>query len=273
MPVPMEDNILNCDKIKSCIDTIAKKPKLGVNYFLLLDDKKFILNGKKLKLLPMIYHNLLTREDFMVYVDPQARKVSYYAWDIEDMMEHTKCNEVEGEMEWANVEMPICSFLIQHMKELTSDPFPYKTSSIIEKSSATDDTDDYESIYSIGGWNTNRDTKPSFDWNAASKEREAFHEKYGALLKVGRVSMAVDVISDEITRMCEEKKFESLDTILNLIDFGKLNIPLMFSFLDATKEYKDKLHNRKDFIGKVKTHLAKFDPSKIDLFLWELEAA
>jgi hypothetical protein len=274
MSVQNED-VVNVDKIKAYIEIISKKPRI-VNYFCLLEDKTFILNGKRLTMLPPEYTNLSSREDFVVFVNPHTQKVLYYAFDIEDIVDHTRCNEVEGEMIWDRVERNIYAFLVKNIKELTADQFPHlsvstKTESKASSVATSSPYDDCDSYYGNNNWlNRSRDTH---DWNSSYKEREAFYEKLYAFMKTGKVSNAVDFVEDDVSRMCKEEKFESLDTILRMLDFNKYNIPVIFSVLDAAKEHKAKLKAYEDYIERVKTHLTKFRPEKVESFMEELAAA
>jgi hypothetical protein len=274
MPVPNEDNIVNVEKIRQYVEIIAKKPRIGVSYFLLLEDKTFILNGMKLTMLPLEYSHLSKLEEFVVFVNPNTKKVLYYAYDIEDIVDHTRCNEVEGEMAWDRVEPNIYNFLVKNVKELTTDQFPHYqtvrgTDTTTKYHSASDDDDVNNDYY---GWMNSRANNTP-DWNAAYKEREAFYDKIAALMKSGKVSSAVDFVADEVLRMCKDGKFESLDTILRLIDFGKITIPVMFSILEAAKDHKGQLKEYNEYIGRIKTHLSKFQPKKVETLMLELDAA
>jgi hypothetical protein len=115
-------------------------------------------------------------------------------------------------------------------------------------------------------------TPPPYSYGtSAYKEREAFYDKINLSLKENRTSQAIDQINDHITAMCKDKKFDELDYLIKMVVFDKLNIPTMLGILSATQGADHVLKERKDFYNKVKTHITKIKPSRVDLVLRNLE--
>lgn len=66
---------------------------------------------------------------------------------------------------------------------------------------------------------------------------------------------AIDLIFEEVNKMCwvthPTKDRTIIDNLLEKVDFDKINLTLMISFLTATIPVKHELKNRKDFYNKT----------------------
>jgi hypothetical protein len=282
----------NQDKIIGYIDYIQKHPK-ELKYFSFDEGRKFIVDGNKIKMLPTEYAKYYQKDEFYISVDPDKRKVIYYAFDVEDYTTNKHKDESLGFFEWDKVSEQIFSFLTLHLKELTTATTPY--SDIVEKKTGTTTSSsshgsqamshydarrfdsDYPTSGFSGGHNHNRgfdnsrSSSSTSNWNNSYREREAFCNKVTDLCKDCKTSLAIDHINTQVKKLCEEKKFEDLDNILRWITFDKLNIPTMIALLDTTRGADHILKERKEFFGKVKTHLMKIKPARAEHILRNTE--
>lgn len=261
-------------RILTYIDLIQRKPKKDLKFFYFDDGKKFIVDGNRLKLLPFDYHQFYTKDEFYIHVNPIEKRIMYYAYDIKDFMDNRHVNEEEGYMNWEDVEDCIYNFFVLSIKELTDAVAPYVE--VQEKSSSTSITRHNSSTYDHthghhGGHTSHYSSSPHGYGTPAYKEREAFFDKLWAMLKENRSTQAMDLIGTTIGKMCEDKKFEELDALFRAISFDKLSIPTMLRLLDATTVADEHLKARKDFFDKVKTHLTKTKPARVQDILRNME--
>ncbi len=248
----------NYQKIIRYVDLVINSPKKDVKFFYFDDGKKFIVDGNRLKLLPFDFHKLYTKSEFYVHINPIEKIVMYYAYDIVDYISGKHINEEEGFMDWKDVEECIYNFFVINIKQLTDTIAPYTE---VQESKST------QSSSSSSWHNPNPPQQYGYPVYSAYngygtvvyKEREAFFDKLWALLKENKTSHAMDLISAHIKKMCEDNKFEDLNTLLHVISFDKLNIPTMLGILDATNSNCDSIKARKDFLDKVKTHFTKIN--------------
>jgi hypothetical protein len=264
-------------KIIGYIDYIKKNFR-EQRYFAFDTGRKFIVDGKKIKMLPTEYAKLNSKNEFYINVDPDAKKVIYYAFDLESLTDKEKTNEELGNFEWDKVVEQIYSFITLHLKELTTANTPYLDMDNGGKSSSSDWSSRPTSVPSSESWrNPTRQYDTSSSYNSSSynsssyKEREAFSGKVMDLLKECKTSSAIDFVSNTLAKMCEDKKFDDIDLVLRWLTFDKLNIPVMLAILSTTRGADHILKERKEFYGKVKTHLTKIRPAKAEYFLRDLE--
>lgn len=257
-------DFVNYNKIHNFIDLIKQNPKKDVNYFFFDENKKFIVSGHKLKSLPAPHCAYYANEEFYVQVDVINRRVQFYAFDIKDYITGERINETTGIMEWCKeIEDSIYNFLVLNIKELSNATYPY--SGVSEnKPKATQSYAPYvHKPYeppTYNSYGSNSYGSPAY------KEREAFLDKVNDFIKNNKTAQATDYIFDNLNKMNEEKKTTMIDDILRLIVFDKLNIPIMVSILEATKSING-LKDRGLFLGKVKSHLQKLKPSRVDMIL------
>lgn len=254
-------------KIGNYIDFIKKYPK-EVNFFALDVGRKFIVDGKKIKLLPTEYSKHNTKDEFYISVNPDLKKVIFYSCMIVDYTTEEKTDEELGHFEWDKVQNQILGFIVLHLSDLSTSSTPYK---------------DSEKINGGCGFSTSHTpanqpyppyTPPTYNNDYTSKDykdRTAITDKLIDLLKANKTSLAIDHITTSIAGMCENKKFDSLDCLLKYIALDRLTIPAMLAILDATRGADHILKDRKEFFFKVKNHLAKVRSSKIDNLLCNME--
>lgn len=268
-----EYNGTNYDRILNYITIIQRKPKKDVKFFYFDEGKKFIVEGHKLKLLPLEYHQFYDNDEFYVHVNPTEKRVMYYAYDIKNYEGDKHVNEKEGYIPWDDIEDCIYNFFVMHVKELADTTTPYID--VQEPVKKTPKTYDYRNGHDYsgynGGYNTGYKPEPFGYGTSAYKEREAFYDKLWDLLKVNKSSQALDHINVQLKKMREDKKFDELDVLIKSISFDKLTIPTMLGVLDATIGADDLLKSRKDFFDKVKTHIMKVRPSRAAKILHKLE--
>jgi len=266
MTLPTSD-YTTINKIYTFLDQIKSNPKRDVNYFFFDENKKFIVYGNKLKSLPMPWCKYYTNEEFYVHVDAINRRIQFYAFDIKDYITGERVNEATGIIEWSKeIEDIIYNFFVLNIKELSNATYPYSNVET-NKSSKTQQTA-YTAPYTPP-----QNTYTQSDYNnhgyygsPAYKEREAFFDKVNDLLKYNKTAQATDFVFDKLNKMIEEKKTSIIDDIFRVIAFDKLNIPVMVSILEATKNIEG-LKERDYFLGKVKTHLQKLKPSRANMVL------
>lgn len=265
-------------RIINYVDLILRKPKRDVKFFSFDSEsgKSFIVDGSRIKLLPLEYHKYYTRDEFFIHIDPIGKNAMFYAYDIEDYSTGKHVHEDEGFFKWEDIEQNIYNFFVLHIKELTDIIAPYLEVQD-SKPSHTQIPGSYSSMNSNNnhsGFNYNNQSYNTTGYGSpAYKEREAFYDKLWALLKDNKTSQAMDYIGAHITQMCADKKFEDLDSIFRLINFDKLNIPTMIGMLDCTKDSYASLKERKDFFNKVKTHITKIKPTRAASILNKYEIA
>jgi hypothetical protein len=265
-------------RISNYLMLIKRKPNKNtvVKYFHLdIDTNKFIVDGKLLKLLPLRYNSFSRKDEFYIQVDVDKEEVLYYAFDLENYLTSQRANEVEGKMEWAEMEMSIHNFFIMHIKELSNAAAPH-IEAMGEDNTAIRPVNrpNYETQTSYpGSTYTPPSNYGSFGYNSpAYKEREAFYDKLNSFLKESKTSKAIDHIFVSIDKMCQDKKFEELDSLLRMINFDKLNVPAMLTILDTTKQADQQLKARKEFFEKVKTYVGKIKPARAAQVLRNLES-
>jgi len=262
-------------KILAYVDLIQRKPKKDIKFFYFDDGKKFIVDGNRLKLLPFEFHQFYTKDEFFIHVNPIEKRVMYYAYDIKDFLDNRHINEEEGYMSWDQVADCIYNFFVICVKDLTDIVAPYEEAvngkPIANSSSTTRQHSSY--TYDHGNYNhtSHYNSSPHGYGTSAYKEREAFCEKLWALLKENKTSHAMDHIGATLGKMCDDKKFDELDSLLRLINFDKLSITTMLGVLDATAKADEHLKARKDFFDKVRTHLTKIKPARAKDILRNLE--
>jgi len=273
------------DKIINYIDFILKHPR-ELKYFSFDEGRTFIVDGNRIKMLPTEYAKFYQRDEFYISVDPDAKKVIYYAFDVENYTSDEHVNDSLGFFEWDKVSEQILTFLSLHLKELTTSTTPYtdiaekKTSTSSSSSSHSRGTEamarchnsDYPYSGSTGTYSgVGSSSTTRYNYSNSYKEREVFNSKLTDLMKECKTAAAIDHIKENISKMCEEKKFENVDDILRWITFDKLNIPIMLTFLDLTRGADHILKQRKEFYDKVKNHLMKIKPARAGHILRNME--
>lgn len=254
----------NFQRILNYIELIKRKPKQDVKFFYFDDnDKKFIVDGNKFKLLPFKFYPLYDKEEFYIHVNTIDKKIMYYAFDIESCLDNKHINEEEGYMDWDEVEACIYNFFALNIKLLSDIATPYSEVSEpkskpmpVSTHTPTHQYPYHDSTYYNTGYGS-----------PAYKDREAFYDKLWVFLKENKTSQAIDHIGTHFEKMCEEKKFEDIDSLLRIITFDKLTAMTMAAILDATSQVEDSLKARKDFFEKVKVYLKKVKPARANLIL------
>lgn len=267
----------NHQKILNYIELIQRHPKDSVKFFYFDDGKKFIVDGNMLKLLPWGYYNLYGKDEFYIHVNPIEKKVMYYAFDIEKLSSGKHINEEEGFLEWEEVEDSIYNFFVLNIKTLSSIGTPYidvQDPKASGKSNVSSSVGNYNgSNYSNGYQNYQNNYEKTFGYgSSAYKDREAFYDKLKASIKENSTTKAIDLISCHMDKMIADKKFDELDAVIRLIEFDKLNVPIMLGILDITKQADGSLKERRLFFDKVKTHLTKLKPTRMNTLLRDRES-
>jgi hypothetical protein len=275
----MSNNDNHQEKIINYIDFIKKHPR-ELKYFSFDEGRRFIVDGNKIKMLPIEYSKYYNRDEFYICVDPDQKKIIYYAFDVVNYTSNEHTNDSLGYFDWDKVSNQVYAFLTLHLKELTTSSTPYHD--VVEKKGGStssgsqamtryrSDSDFPNAGRGFGERTTTTTTSSSYSFSSY-KERDAFCTKITDYLKENKTSIAIDHINNHIKKMCEEKKFDDLDYILRWITFDKLNIPTMIAFLDTTRGADHLLKERKDFYGKVKGHLMKIKPTLAGHILRNLE--
>lgn len=259
-------------RILNYIDLIHRKPRPGSGYFYFDEGKKFIIDGNKLKLIPTEFNHLLKKDEFYVHIDPVCKKIMYYAYDIEDYYSGQHTNEEEGFIDWDKFEDPIYNFLAYNIKELTESITPYhdvsEPNKTTQPTTSAHNTPTHTQHNHFGSHYSSAYQPSPFSYGTdAYKAREAFYDRLWDLLKGNKTSIAMDHIKAHFSKMFNEKKFEELDYLLKIIPFDKLNTMTMLGMLDATKEFSDNLKERQDFFNRVKTHITKLKPGRVEFVL------
>lgn len=258
----------NYTRMMNFVSLIQKKPRKNIKYFYFDEGNKFIVDGKRLKLIPIKFDYLNRKDNFYIHANPITKTVMYYAYNIHDLTTGKQEDEEEGYIPWDDVESSLYSFFVLNIKELADTVTPYENSQKDKETISSNHsynpvisekkTNDYSTSYS------NQQHQYSSYNTSSYKEREAFYDKINTSLKQGRTSAAVDHISEHFAKMTTEKKFEDIDTLLRLIVFDKLNIPTMLEILNSTLPICGSLRDRGIFFNKVKSHIEKIKPTKVE---------
>jgi hypothetical protein len=263
----MINDLTNYNKILNFLDLIKEHPKKDVNYFFFDEAKKFIVMGEKLKSLPLVYHKHYTKEEFYVHVDVINRKVQFYSFDIKDYITGDRINESTGIIEWCKeVESSIYNFFALNIKELSNATYPY-SQQYNDRPKSTQSYAPYDKPYqSQQSHQTQTYNNNNYYGSPAYKEREAFIDKINDLVKANKTAQATDFISETVSKMNKENKQSIVDDALRMIMIDKINIPVMVSLLEATKDLEN-LKERSYFLNKVRDHLIKLKSSRVDMVL------
>lgn len=265
-------------RILKYVDLIFNKNKKNAKFFYFDDEtKKFIVDGNRFKFLPFDYHKFYIKDEFYIHVNVHEKKVMYYAYDIKNYVDGEHVNEEQGFMEWNDVEDCIYNFFVVNVKDLADTTTPYLDVIAPSKQlgSSAPPAHNYGSHHNgHNNYSSHNNNYSAHSYGTpAYKEREAFYDKLWALLKENKTSHAIDHIATSLNQMCDDKKFEELNTLIRMISFDKLNIPAMVGILTVTSKSEDLISARKDFFDKVKTHLVKtqIKPERMSLVLHDLE--
>lgn len=261
-------NSSNYQRILNFVDVIHKNPKKNIKYFYFDENKKFIVDGKKIKLLPLKYQRLIEKDSFHIHANPVERICMYYAYNNSKLAIDSQEDEEEGFIPWSEIEGNFYSFFVINIKELADTATPYSTDkSTADKPEVVSSTHSYKNPTSSTEVSKTYEQAYQYSGSYSSssyKEREAFYDKINDFIKNGRTTSAIDFVAEHFNKMMQEKKFEDLDTLIRLISFEKINIPTMFEILAATTLVNDSLKERQTFFNKVKNHILKIKPSQAD---------
>lgn len=283
MSMPSNNSISQFAKVKNYLDICKKNPKKDVKFFMFDEEESFIVEGVKLRLLPFKYHHLYEKDEFYVHISLKEKEIIYYAFDVGDFIKENRIKEESGFMIWSDLEDCIFNFFVLNIKEMTSSSTPY--ADVLEPNNIKRIADYKDpralsahkpfatmpSSHRSGAHSHSSYVSETGYGTQAYKDREAFFDKLWPMIKESKTSRAIDFIDEHIGKMCEEKKFEELNMLIDRITFDKLNIPTMLTILSKTNETKDVLKARKEFYGKVKNHITKLKPSRASMILKEIE--
>lgn len=257
-------------------------PKSFPKYFHLEteDNDKFIIDAKKLKLLPIDLTKYSGHDEFFIQIDIKTKLVFYYAFDIANHFTNEFENETHGLIELEKVENSIRNFIIQNIKELCGSDTPATDLSLLTNNTAnttpsgariipSSNSSPEEKKYIQPGYPnySHQSNYNNWQYNAALfKERDAFNDKMTIFNKEYKTSLAIDFIKSSFVKMNEDKNYELIDAILKYSTdkVDKLNIPIMIEFLKNTKEVNEHLKDRVDFLTKVKKYITRFKPSFVE---------
>jgi len=80
------------------------------------------------------------------------------------------------------------------------------------------------------------------------------------LIRDRKVDEALDVIYAQMDELFKTGKFNQVDTILENVDFGQLDLDTQLGFLTATLAAKEYLKKREAFFQKVKRFVETTEP-------------
>lgn len=256
------------ERIRNFLTTIKKSPKRhGVYFFFQEDEDVFIVEGERVKMLPPRWDRFNRYDEFFIRVDLKRRVVMFTAWDIKDWSTGEFENEVDDIIPWDDAEKAILSFFSREIENLTESPTPYSGSHRDDVYSHSR-SEDYRRHSHGSSW-----TGHNSNYYITSKERDAFFDKVKVCFSDNRASHAVDCVNEELERLIGEKKFDEIDSILRMVQFEKLNIPVMLAFLKGTQKNAAEIFARAHFFDKVKTYISKTKPSFAKVLLDGLEKA
>ena len=275
----------NYNRIICLVNTVYSNPKKN-DFFMFNEGKQFIVDGKRLKLLPTKYNHLPQKDDFYLCIDPLAKKILYYAYDITYEVgdnEPTRVSEVEGEIPWDDLEDQIFAFFVSNSYHLTTSISPHGGSSTSNTASSNhqwtrphtphhahhSEFSDYDHDFYDHGRSNQYNGEFSYG-TEKYKQKEAFFDKVYGFVKSNQTSFATDFIKETVEQMEKDGKTDIVNHILGNITFDKLDIPVMLGLLEATQPNEANLRSRKDFFDKVQAHINKIKPNKAQAILQPL---
>jgi hypothetical protein len=241
---------------------VERKPKKDVKYFFFDEDNKFVVDGNKLRMLPLCYHKYYTRHEFYVYVNAKEKKAQYYAFDRMSIISGERINEASGIIPWdKEVEDSIYSFFISNIRELTSETYSYSDAGNVSGARTYPPTQPNNQGFMGGGYNYNSYASYGSD---AYKERESVLERLRNLQKVNFTTKTVDYISETFAQMRQENKTSIIDDVLRNITIDKMDIVVMVELLNSTKNIEGG-KEWEPFCKKVKDHIMKVNPRRAEM--------
>lgn len=273
-------------KIVDFVDEIKRNPVNDIEYFL-IDGNKFIVDGKKIPNLPSEYEKFRAKNEFYLYVDPEKRSIQYFSYNILTSDAGAYSDIDEGNINWQFLEKSLFNFFVLHIGCLSSSigkssKKAFEPSSHINKPSENTSAHHNPNVR-VGNTNTppyNPYGSSNYSNNYAAtfntdryKMKEAFFDKVKSYIKDNNSSSAANYVSERINALAAEEKFDDIDFIFRFIDLDKFNTYVMLSSLKSMKPIAASLKERKDYLDKVKTHLAKngISSAKISKLLVNIE--
>jgi hypothetical protein len=270
----------NYQRILNFIDMIKKKPKKDVKYFFLDEGRRFVIDGTKLRLLPIYYHKYYVRHEFYVHIDPVCRRVQYYAFDRTSLTDSKRTSEAAGSIPWdKEVENSIYNFFVSNIRDLTSEPYTYSETKPLAPSgnpkTFQNPTTHHHAANGYAGHNEYSNSYTGYKTYSSYgspdyKLRESFLDKLRDLQKDNLTTKTIDFISDNIATMRQENKTNVIDDILHAVYFGKMPIPVILGLVSATKGIEDS-KEWTGFLKKVKDHITKVNPRRASMVLKGIE--
>jgi hypothetical protein len=251
--------------IKAWLKVIASNKKRSKIFYAESEDA-FIADGKLFKMLPAEYSKYATFDEFYVHVNVKNKEVLYHAWNIENFDELRRSTIEDGVFEWGKVESVILSFLTTNITKLS-----YSASTVSQGTSASAGSHNSTRTHTQFPQQYGPPYKPSsYSYNEADyKERDAARDKFVALIKQNKTGAAVELVQETIIKLCEAKKFGSLDLFIISLPVETMNIPSMLSVLKATRGADHLLKDRRPFFVKVKERMSK--SGKLNKMLYLLD--
>lgn len=267
-------NQSNYQRIRNFLQMIERKPKKDVKYFFFEDVNKFVVNGTKLRNLPLYYHKHYMKSEFYVHIDISTKVVQFYSFDMPSLMNGRRTNEVQGTIPWdIVVEDSIYSFFLNNIKELTSETFPFSQATDNKPYTPTfnDAKPNYPAHTTYPHTTYPQTTYPSYSTYSSYgsptyKEREAFLDKLRDLQRGNSFTKTVDYVDEALGKLLEEKKLEVIDDILRVVFIDKMAIPLILEILSITKNVEG-TKEWSPFYKRAKEHITKVNPQKAEMVL------
>jgi hypothetical protein len=246
------------------LSLIEAKPKKDSKIFLFEGSgKKFIVDGKYIKMLPHEYTYLYQRDEFWMLIDPILQYVLFYAWDKEGYVTTSigRTNEIGDKMDWDKVETQIYNFFVVNIdslsESLTVSEDAVKTNRYLQSISNNAHHNAPPKGSSANGnyANSHIQSHPlpySYD-TVEYKNRQVFNEKMFAFIKANMSTKCVDLIEDTFKSFKQDKKFSDIDFyIKGFAAYDKVPALMLLAVLEQTQDICSSLNELTHFSSKVK---------------------
>lgn len=261
----MSDKNTYTPQIIKYLELIEAKPKKDSKIFLFEGSgKKFIVDGKHVKMLPHEYTYLYQREEFWIMVDPVLQYALFYAWDSEGYVTTSvgRTNEIGDKMDWDKIETPIYNFFVVNIDNLSDSLTTFedmagvqqKTGKYIQQLSPSYNTP--RGSMANGNYNNFgiKQSPAPFTYDTVEyKNRQIFNDKLSSFINSNRITKCVDLINDTFTSFKNDKKFSDIDFYIKGMSVSdKIPALMLLAVLDQTQDICASLSEITGFSSKIK---------------------
>jgi hypothetical protein len=249
------------DQISKCLRLIKVAPRDNEFFYVEDDTNSCLIDGKMIKMLPSEYNKYSKFDEFWIHIDADNRTINFVVYNIADFITNSHKDEERGILEWNKMLIPIATFFVANLQLLCSAIATINSNTSATTSHGSNMTNDAETRFGSKTptqypyYKTPHDTSA---WEASYKERNTIKERFEALIKENKTGAAIEFINIAINKMCDEKKFSSLDLLMFALP-DTMNMPTMIAILKATAGADHLMKDRKIIFERA---MKKFNSNK-----------